>query len=261
MQIGVVANPAEFTQVVEGLDYVETTVTPSLVPLEDEAVFAAKLEAAKACPLPVPAANCFFPGSLKSTGPDVDGAALDAYVATVMSRAERFGMKYIVYGSGGSRRVPEGFDHARAADQIVGHLQRWGPIAGDHGITIALEPLNAEECNIVTTVGEGAELVRRADHPAIRLLADTYHMAKDGDPPDAIRAAGDLIVHTHCGEGDGRGPIGTKGEDHRPYFRALKDIGFDGMISIEVKWRDREAQLPGAVAELRRQIEDAVGSD
>lgn len=257
MQIGLVASPAEITTAVEGLDYIETLVQSSLVPLADEAVFAARLDQARACPLPVLAANCLFPGEMKTTGPDVDADALADYVAVVMARAQRTGMRHIVYGSGRSRTVPDGFDHARAADQIVAHLKRWGAIAADHGITLVLEPLNAEECNIVTTVGEGAELVRRADHPAVRLLADTYHMARDGDDPGAIRAAGDLIVHAHCGEGNGRGPIGSTGEDHRPYFRALKDAGYDGGVSIEVKWTNRDEQLPQALDELRRQIDEA----
>jgi len=257
MKIGLVSIPEQFTGAAPGLEYVETLVGPSLVPREDETVFEARLRAARACPLPVVAANFLFPAEIKTTGPDADAGALDAYVAVTMKRAARFGMKVIVYGSGGSRRVPEGFDRRRAADQIVDHLRRWGAIARDFGIVLVLEPLNREECNIVNTVAEGAELVRRADHPAVRLLADTYHMARDGDDPDAIRAAGPLIAHVHCGEGDGRGPIGFKGEDHRPYFRALKDAGYDGRVSIEVKWVDRDRQLPAAVAELRKQIETA----
>jgi len=106
-------------------------------------------------------------------------------------------------------------------------------------------------------VDEAAELVRSAGDPSVRLVVDTYHMAVDGDPVDSIRRAGDLIAHVHCAEGSGRGPLGAKGEDQRPYFRALKDVGYDGRISLECNWKDLAAQLPGGVAELRRQWEEA----
>jgi len=106
-------------------------------------------------------------------------------------------------------------------------------------------------------VDEAAEMVRQIGHPKIRLLADTYHMTTDGDPPEAIRRACELLFHVHCAERDGRGPLGTLGEDQRPYFRALKEVGYDRRVSIEARWSDLDKQLPAAVAELRRQIDTA----
>ncbi len=242
---------------VAGLDYIEGTVEDLLCPQKDESAFAARLKAIRASAIPVEAACCFLPGSLKSTGPAVDEAALDRFVATAMDRAGRAGVKVVVYGSGGSRQVPEGWAQKDAIEQVVGHLKRWAPLAGRAGVTIVLEPLQSRECNFVNSVDQGAEIVRRVDQPSIRLLADTYHMVSDGEGPDSIRRAGKLLAHVHCAEGKGRGPLGTVGEDHRPYFRALKDIGYDGRISIEAKWGDQRAQLPAALAELRRQCQTA----
>src|SRR5205814_8679089 len=59
--------------------------------------------AAKAAPLPVPAANSLVPASLKITGPTADLAALKKYMTTVLSRAQRVGIKTLVFGSGGAR--------------------------------------------------------------------------------------------------------------------------------------------------------------
>lgn len=257
MRIGVCTSPEELARPVEGLTFVEPSVTGLLCPKEDEAVFAERLAAARAAAAPVEAVNCLIPGDMKTTGPEVDAAALDAYIGVVCRRAARAGVKRIVFGSGGSRKVPDGFDHERAAGQLVEHLKRWGRIAAGHGVTFVVEPLNAAETNIINTVDEGAELVRRADHPNVRLLADTYHMARDGDKPEAIRRAGGLIAHVHCAEGGGRVPVGFGGEDHRPYFRALKDIGYDDRVSIEATWENFAQQLGRAVAELRKQIDSA----
>lgn len=257
MRIGVCMRPENLAAAANGLDYIECPVGDVLCPRETEAAFECRLAAAMAAPLPVEAANGFFPGDLKTTGPAVDAGAVDAFVTTAIGRAARMGIRVIVFGSSASRNVPAGFAAAAAAEQIVGHLKRWGSIAAARGVTIALEPLNEAESNIATSVDEGAELVRRAGHPNIRLLVDTYHMARSNEPPEAIRRSAGLVAHVHCAEGDGRGPLGTKGEDQRPYFRALKDIGYDGRVSIEAGWKDFAAQLPAALAELRRQIQEA----
>ncbi|MFP4053882.1 MAG: sugar phosphate isomerase/epimerase family protein [Phycisphaerae bacterium] len=258
MDIGICTKPEAITASLDGLEYIEPTVKDLLCPAEDEGVFSQRLAALEACPCPAYAVNCLFPGSLKTTGPDANNTAVDEWFSTVCRRAEQAGVQYIVYGSGGSRTVPDGFDLAQARRQIVGHLKRFGPIAADCEVTLVLEPLNSGngECNIVTSVREGAEIVAEVDHPAIRLLADTYHMAVDGEDPDAIREAGDLIEHVHAAEAQGRRPVGTA-EDHRPYFAALKDISYEGHISIEARWDDFTLELSPAVRNLRKQWEEA----
>ena len=257
MRIGVCASPERITAPPAGLSFLEGTVADLLCPRRDEQAFERRLAAAEACPLPVEAANCLLPADLKTTGPEVDTQAVDAHIAIVCRRAKRMGLKILVYGSGDSRRVPEGFDHGEATAQIIGHLKRWGPMAAEAGLSFVLEPLHKAECNIVTTVSEGAAIVRAVGHPNVRLLADTYHMACDQEEPAGIIEAGALLAHAHCAEARGRVPVGLGGEDHRPYFRALKAIGYDGRIAIEAKWEDFEAQLPRAVEALSKQIQEA----
>jgi sugar phosphate isomerase/epimerase len=257
MNIGICCRPDRLRRSIDGLAYVEPTVADLLCPREDEGEFERRRRRLASAPLPVEAANCLLPGDLKTTGGDVDLAAVDAYMRSVFDRAAKVGLKVLVYGSGGSRRVPDGFDRTAAADQIVDHLRRWSSPAAAAGVTIALEPLNTSECNIVTSVGEAAELVRRASHPNARLLVDTYHMAKEGEPPEAIRRATGLIAHAHCADGAARAPVGLAGEDHAPYLRAMLDAGYDGRISIEARWDDFDAQLPDAVKALTAQIERA----
>ena len=253
MKLGICTGIDAFGQPPAGLDFVEAHVQGLLQPRADEV----DLAAARACPVPILAANCFLPGDLPSTGPDVNPADLDPYVRTAFARARRVGIETIVFGSGGSRRVPDGFDHAEATGQLVDHLKRWGPIAAASGVTIVVEPLSTHDCNIITSVGEGAALVRRVDHANVRLLVDTYHMAMDGDPPEAIADAADLIGHVHVSELEGRTAPGVHGEDLRPYFAPLTNAGYDGAYSLECLWDDLPAQAESALAALRQQILDA----
>ena len=55
-----------------------------------------------------------------------------------------------------------------------------------------------------------------------------------------------------------RTPPGVDGDDFTPYFRALKEIGYRGNISIECGWSDFRKQVGPAIQELQRQLK-AVG--
>ncbi len=258
MRTGICSGPQTFEGVdIAGLEFIEVGVQGFLKPRDGEEIFAEQLAAARACPVPAPVANLFIPGDLKTTGPDVDLEALEAYCRTAFERAQRAGIDTIVFGSGGSRQVPEGWDAGKAFEQLAEFLTRIAPGAAERGVTLAIEPLRRQECNIICTVDEGRELVDRVGQPAIQLLADVYHMLHNDESPDAIRRAGQRLRHVHVAEKEGRTPPGVHGEDLRPFFAALKEVGYDGRVSIEGRWDDQKAQLAPAMMELRRQIETA----
>ena len=258
MKFGICNSADAFATAPDGLDYIEESVGGALCPREDDAAFQACLDKCQSAVAPVIAANCFIPGDLKSTGPEVDCDALDAYVSTAFARAEQIGIGKIVFGSGGSRQVPDGFDKAEAFGQLVEHLTRWGPIAGRHNVTIVIEPLQSAECNIINTVTEGAELAQAVDHPCVRLLADFYHMLCDGEGPEPLRQAGALLRHFHVAEKAQRAAPGMAGDDFAPFLKALKDIGYDETISLECGFGDDlQSGATAGLAEIRRQWAEA----
>src|SRR5580658_3342487 len=95
-----------------GADFVEENVQTFLRGLVEDAEWQGTWSGPPA--LPVSAANSLVPGDLKIVGPVVDFERLQKYIANVTTRAQRVGMKVLVFGSGGARNVPEGFDRQRA---------------------------------------------------------------------------------------------------------------------------------------------------
>jgi sugar phosphate isomerase/epimerase len=244
-----------------GCDYIEESVQGFLVPDKPESEFREKVTALKASALPILACNSFLPGSLKSVGPEPRHDEIVAYAETAFRRARQVGIKTIVFGSSGSRAIPDGFDRAEARRQFVRLLRRLGPIAEAQGLIVAIEPLNRGECNFINTVEEGAAIVEEAGHPHIRLLADIYHMLREGEGPDALVAAGPLLRHIHIAEKDRRTPPGVAGDDFTPYLRALRRARYAGAISIECRWDDLAGELPRAIEALRGQIAKLDGQD
>lgn len=245
-----------------GCDYIEEGVQRFLVPDRPEAEFRENLARLGQSALPVLACNGFLPEALKSVGPEARHDAILAFAETAFRRAREAGVRHIVFGSSGSRNIPEGFDRAEARRQLVGLLKRLGPAASRYGIVVALEPLRRAECNFINTVAEGAEIVREVDDPSIRLLADIYHMLYEDEGPGSLVAAGPLLVHCHIAEEEGRTAPGVHGQDFRPYLEALRRIGYSGRISFEGRWTDLATELPVAVKTLEAQIaRAAVGAD
>ncbi len=251
MQYGVCATPEETPALAEaGFDYVELNTVVFLKPAEDEAAFRPVFERIQKSALPCLAANCFMPARLKIVGPHADPDALAHYVETACERAHRVGIETIVFGAGGSRAIPEGFDRQRAQAQLLNFGRLLGDVAGRHGVTIAVEPLNKGETNVWNAVKDCADYVRQVNHPHVRLLVDAYHWALEQDSVEDIVAAGPLLCHTHIATYKTRVAPGAEPCDFVPFFRALKDAGYDGRMSIECTWADLPAQAAGALAEL-----------
>jgi len=242
-----------------GFEYIEEGVQRLLVPESPDEEYAPRRDAAGGCGLPVEAACGLLPGDLKCVGQEADTERFKKYIEAALPRAAEVGIKTVVFGSGGARKVPEGFARDEAADQFVDRLREMAPVAEKTGVTVVVEPLNSKECNFINSLAEGADLVRRADHPRIRLLADIYHMLMDGEGPEEIAAHAPLIAHCHVAEHEGRRAPGTAAEDLRPYLRALVDAGYKGGISVECRWDDLAAEAGGAVTSLKAQLADVGG--
>lgn len=240
-----------------GFDYIEENVQNLLVSEQPDEVFAPKLKALRGASLPVTAANCFLPGALKCTGPEVDSDRLARYANTAFRRARESGIRFIVFGSGGARQIPEGFSRAKARDQMLACLRRIAPLAEAQDVTIVLECLNQKECNFINSLAEGAALVEEVNHPHLRLLADIYHMTMDGEAPGEIVKYGRWLQHIHVAEKEGRQAPGTHGEDFGPFLRALKEIDYQGAISFECGWRSFPEQAAGCLKSFREQLGEA----
>ncbi len=237
-----------------GYSYIEESVGGFLMPARSEEEFRKKLQQAQNAALPVKACNNFIPGSLKSTGPEAVHPEILEYMETAFRRAGEAGVKYIVFGSGASRSVPEGFSRDAALRQFIALCKKMAPIAEKYDVTVVLEPLNSKECNFINSVSEGGQIVEEVDHPHFRLLADIFHMRVDNEGPESLEKYGHLIYHTHIAEKEGRAAPGTHGEDFSPYFRALKNAGYTGRMSIECRWNYLEAQSPTAIKAIKNQL-------
>jgi sugar phosphate isomerase/epimerase len=237
-----------------GFDYVELG-TAEIAALSD-ADFEKALQEVQHAGLPVPVTNLFLPATLKVTGPAVDAGQQLAYVRKAFDRVSRLGTQIVVFGSGGARRVPDGFPKDEAFRQLVDFGKRIAPEARARGITVAIEPLRREETNIVNSAAEGLDLVKAIDDPNVQLMIDFYHLASEREDPAIVSRAKDYIRHLHIANPNGRVvPVAWEEYDYAPFFAALRQIGYRRRISVEASSKEFAADAPRAIALLRRAFE------
>lgn len=218
-----------------GWDYVEENVQKRLQGTVADEEWAGTLPIASS-ELPVPAANSLVPASVPIVGPNASMEQLTTYMTRVLTRANKCNIRTLVFGSGGARNVPDGFDRDKAKQQIIDYLKMAAPIAQTNGVTLVAEPLNKGECNIINSVAEAMEYVKAVNHPNFQCLVDSYHFWLEDEPLANLEAAMPWIKHVHLADKVGRVAPGLSGQsDYKPFFAVLKKGGYSGLISFEGK--------------------------
>ena len=234
-----------------GYDYVELPLAEMCaMPDRDIQSLREKLELMG---LSCEACNNFFPKTLRLTGSNADPACAAEYTARALELAASLGAKRVVFGSGPAKNVPNGFPIEKGYEQVVRLLQTAAPIAAEKEITIAIEPLRRAECNLINTFAEGCRLAADVSHRNVKVLVDYYHFTVEQEPLNNLREFGaKWLTHVHFAEPDGRVyPTADAAGRYLAFFRTLKEIGYDGRVSIEAYSGDYRAQAKMSLQLMR----------
>lgn len=237
-----------------GYDYIEESARKLLAPSVDETTYRKQLQKLKSMKLQVPSCNLFLPGNLRLTGPEANEKVILGFVDSLMQRAKEAGVKIIVFGSAGSRKLMEGQDPEQAKKELIAISRKMAEVAKRYDRIIAIENLNSTEDNFINRLSIVTEIVKAVDHPNFRITADIYHMMKENEPPSAIIEASPYLVHCHIAEKEGRTAPGKAGDNFVPYLAALKKVGYKGRITIECRWESLKDECKSAHDYLYRQL-------
>jgi sugar phosphate isomerase/epimerase len=217
-----------------GFDYVEPAAAEIAAMSEDQ--FREFSNVVLASPLRCHAFNSFIRRpDLKVVGPEVPTSAMKEYLEACLPRCRRLGGSIVVWGSAGSRNVPQGFSREQAWDQIAAFLRMAGEVARRSHVIVAIEALRRQESNILNSGAEALEMVRRVKHPNIRMIIDYFHMREENEDLRILETGRREIVHLHFANPHGRvWPHDLVEDDHyAAFFGYLKKTGYSGGISIE----------------------------
>jgi D-psicose/D-tagatose/L-ribulose 3-epimerase len=100
-------------------------------------------------------------------------------------------------------------------------------------LTLCIEPLNRFETYFLKTQADAAKLVKDIGARNVRVHFDTFHAnIEEKNPAASLRSIAKVLGHVHISEND-RGVPGTGHNDWRGILSVLKQIGYDGWLTIE----------------------------
>jgi D-psicose/D-tagatose/L-ribulose 3-epimerase len=182
---------------------------------------------------------------------DENRARTQQYLQDFIVLAGKMGAQVMVFGSPKNRQrgnLPAAEANAIAND----FFSTIGDTAMQNDVYFCIEPNPADyACDFVTNAQQGIDLVRSVGNDGFGLHLDIAGMTLAGDDVAAsIKAAAPLLRHFHISS-----PLLEQVEEredvhHREAAAALKEIGYDRFVSIEMR--------PAAIGENAARVEKAV---
>jgi D-psicose/D-tagatose/L-ribulose 3-epimerase len=138
-----------------------------------------------------------------------------------------------MYSAVGKARMVSPEQRRKEWDLAVANLRTVCQMAADKDLYIALEPLNRFESDLVNTAADVCRMVADINHPAARIMLDSFHAnIEERDPEAALRMIGNQLIHLQISENH-RGIPGTGTTPWAAWRRGLEAIGYTGTVSIE----------------------------
>lgn len=134
--------------------------------------------------------------------------------------------------------------------------RRLGDYADNKGIDIALE-LEPFRLSLLHSVDAMVRFVDDCNHPRVRANIDISHLVlSDTSPADLSKLKGKAI-HVHLSDCDGKVhgdlPPGRGVVKFGPYLQAIKELGMEGVVSIELEYSPDPARIVEWVEEAYRE--------
>jgi sugar phosphate isomerase/epimerase len=133
-----------------------------------------------------------------------------------------------------------------------------GDYADTKNVDIALE-LEPFRLSLLNNITEMVRFIDDCDHPRVRANIDISHLVlADTGPEDVAQLAGKAI-HVHISDCDGKIhgdlPPGRGVVKFNPYLQAIKELGIDGTVAIELEYSPDPAKIVEWVEEAYRETD------
>lgn len=100
-------------------------------------------------------------------------------------------------------------------------------------LILGIEPVNRFESHFINIAADAVKFIRDVGLPNVKVHLDTFHMIREEDNlTEAVRTADGLLGYVHACENQ-RGIPGRGQVPWADFFRTLREVGYDGCITIE----------------------------
>ncbi len=156
-----------------------------------------------------------------------------AYFRELIRFCSDLGGKIMVVGSPKQRSLVPGDTYEAAWERAKDFFADLLPLAEELNITLCIEAL-PNETDFISNLDEAIRFVREMNHPNLQTMIDVKSAVSEGLKLDeAVYKAAPYLRHVHANDINRLGP-GMGEVDFSPLAKALKEINYDGFVSVEV---------------------------
>ena len=175
-----------------------------------------------------------FPARVRLLGEEAKESVIDAYLSVAFPRMAQLGVKTIVLGSSGARRLPEGMPKEEGILQLAKVItEKVVPLLEQYDITLVMEPIGSYEANFINTLPDGMKVVEAVHHPRVQLLADSVHLLYENESPEHVTRYAANLKHIHLCENERALPAGSVSDGLAAILAAVRNGGYDLTASFE----------------------------
>ena len=141
----------------------------------------------------------------------------------------------LVFGSPAQRRTTDDATREEATKRFIDGVASVIPQLEANGVTLLIEALPIDQCDVVQTLDEAASIVDQLASPNVQTMFDSHNAVDEFEPHQVLVARHwNKIRHIHVNELDGSHPRPDGGYDFKPVLQAAKDRNYAGWVSMEV---------------------------
>ncbi|MDB6028769.1 MAG: Xylose isomerase domain protein barrel [Verrucomicrobiales bacterium] len=156
------------------------------------------------------------------------------YFCDLVNFCADIGGRFMVVGSPKQRNLLEGVSHTQAWSWATEVFRAPVALAEKRGVTICFEPLAPSETNFINTAEEAIRFTKQLASAHFKIILDVKAMCSEAKPiPQIIQESASHLAYFHANDQNLKGP-GFGEVDFKPIAAALKDVGYDGFVSVEV---------------------------
>ena len=172
---------------------------------------------------------------LHVTSPDPLVRARTArYFVDLVDFGADLGAPSMVVGSPKQRNLLSGVTVAQGWEWAAEVFRPAVARARERAFTLCFEPLAPSETNFINTAADARRFADLFASPAMSIILDVKAMCSEATPvADVIRASQGRFGYFHANDRNLKGP-GFGDVDFRPIVAALREVGYDGTVSVEV---------------------------
>ncbi len=156
------------------------------------------------------------------------------YFCDLVTFCADIGGRFMIVGSPKQRNILEGVAFREAWQWATETFRPAVLMAEKRGVMICFEPLAPSETNFINSAEEAIRFTRQFGSDHFKIILDVKAMCAETKPIEAVIAdSANHVAYFHANDRNLKGP-GFGDVDFKPIAGALKAIGYQGFVSVEV---------------------------